>query len=339
VTSTIGRPAGIGARRLNEAAADPPAKEGLTVREIQRARILAAMSTIVSAEGVQRATVTQIINLARVPRGAFYENFSGRDDALRALVEHALERSRTRVREASEREVGRQRQTRAGLDTLLALYEAEPDIGRLCLIHSHHPGAGMRRLRSEVLSQLARHVAAGANEGRHEPGELSAECTVAGVLGVLEARLGERGKPRLSELAGELMSFIVLPYRGAVRARAERARTGASPTGSADACAERSAQDTVGGAESPRVRITYRTMRVLAAIGSRPGLSNVEVAEHSGIVDQGQISKLLKRLQAVGLVQNAGDGPEPWNTNAWRLTEEGQRLQRTVLDHHLPRRP
>jgi DNA-binding MarR family transcriptional regulator len=76
-------------------------------------------------------------------------------------------------------------------------------------------------------------------------------------------------------------------------------------------------------------------MRVLAAIASRPGLSNVEVGEQAGIGDQGQISKLLKRLQATGLLENTGAGQELGSTNAWRLTEEGRQLERSVLDHHV----
>jgi AcrR family transcriptional regulator len=301
------------------------------MRDIHRARILGAMSTIVSADGVERATVTHVISLARVPRGAFYEQFSGRDDALLALVESALERTRARVREASENELGWQRKTRAGLVALLALYEAEPEIGRLCLIHSHHPEQGLQRLRCEVMGQLAQMVAAGAVQGRQAPGGLSAQCTVAGVLGVLEARLREQPAPRLTELAGELMSFIVLPYRGARAARAARAR-GASR-------AAVPAVEAAARARPPGVRITYRTMRVLAAIGSRPGLSNQEVAEQAGIADPGQISKLLKRLQAVGLVANNGGGQELGSSNAWRLTEEGRLLERSVLAHYVARRP
>lgn len=310
----------------------PPAERGLSLGELQRARILASMNTVLGTHGVERATVTQVIKLARVPRGAFYQHFTGRDDALRALVANALARSRTRVLAASEQEAGWQPKMRAGLLAVLTLYEFEPEIGRLCLIHSQHPEPGMQRLRSEAVAQLARAVAAGASRGRHAPGALSAECTVAGVLGVLEARLQEQRKPRLSALAGELMSFIVLPYRGAAAARTERTRGSAGGT-------PLSGREDADGGQSAGIRITYRTMRVLAAIGSRPGLSNVEVAEEAGIGDQGQISKLLKRLQAIGLIEKTGGGQELGAANEWRLTDHGRQLERSVLDHHVPRRP
>lgn len=56
------------------------------------------------------------------------------------------------------------------------------------------------------------------------------------------------------------------------------------------------------------MRLTHRTVRVLMVIAERPGASNREVAERSGISDQGQISKLLTRLARLKLVENTGEG-------------------------------
>lgn len=304
---------------------------GLSLGELQRARILAGMSTILDTDGVEQTSVTRIVRAAGVPRAAFYQHFTGRDDALRALVHNAVARTRARVLQASEQEIGWQRKTRAGLEALLALYEAEPETGRLCLTHSRQPDPQMKHIRAETLAQLARHLAAGASQGRQPPGALSAQCTVGGVLAVLEARLAEQPTPALTALAGELMSFIVLPYRGATAAREARAAESAAPEAGTDSNG-RHRQDPA------RLRITYRTMRALAAIAADPGLSNVRVGERAGIADQGQISKLLKRLQTLGLVQNTGGGQELGAANAWELTEAGRQLERSILDHHTPAR-
>jgi DNA-binding MarR family transcriptional regulator len=79
------------------------------------------------------------------------------------------------------------------------------------------------------------------------------------------------------------------------------------------------------------MRLTYRTVRVLLAIGQQPGASNRHVAEAAGILDQGQTSKLLRRLAHLGLVENAsptdGQRGEP---NAWQLTTRGERLRETI---------
>ena len=78
------------------------------------------------------------------------------------------------------------------------------------------------------------------------------------------------------------------------------------------------------------MRLTHRTVRVLMAIAERSGASNREIAERSGIVDQGQISKLLTRLARLGLVENTGDGQEKGASNAWRLTARGAQVVRAT---------
>jgi len=129
---------------------------------------------------------------------------------------------------------------------------------------------------------------------------------------------------RPSELRGELMSLILLPYLGAAAAKRELARP-----------VRRRAQRPRGGhgateGPGPGPRITYRTARVLAAIAERPGASNREVANRAEVVDQGQISKLLSRLEAQGLIANVGGGGLRGAPNAWELTLRGEQIQQSV---------
>jgi AcrR family transcriptional regulator len=82
------------------------------------------------------------------------------------------------------------------------------------------------------------------------------------------------------------------------------------------------------------MRLTYRTMRVLSAIGEHPGASNRRVGEIAGTSDQGQISKLLMRLEKLGLVENVrgGERSRPMGEpNAWRLTARGEEIWRAVV--------
>ena len=78
------------------------------------------------------------------------------------------------------------------------------------------------------------------------------------------------------------------------------------------------------------MRLTYRTVRVLSVIGEQPGASNRQIAEDSGIVDQGQISKLLNRLARLKLVENLGEGQERGAANAWHLTPRGAQVERAT---------
>jgi DNA-binding IclR family transcriptional regulator len=79
-------------------------------------------------------------------------------------------------------------------------------------------------------------------------------------------------------------------------------------------------------------RLTYRTVRVLMAVAAHPGSSNRAVADGAGIKDQGQISKLLHRLERLGLIGNDGAGRLPGGPNAWRLTERGAQIERAIRE-------
>jgi len=78
------------------------------------------------------------------------------------------------------------------------------------------------------------------------------------------------------------------------------------------------------------VRSTYRTARVLSVIATNPGASNRAVAAAAGIVDEGQASKLLKRLERLGLIENMASDREPGGANAWRLTARGVEVERAL---------
>jgi chromosome segregation and condensation protein ScpB len=72
------------------------------------------------------------------------------------------------------------------------------------------------------------------------------------------------------------------------------------------------------------MRLTYRTVRVLMAVAANSGSSNRMVADGAGVSDPGQISKLLHRLERLGLIGNDGTGRPPGGPNAWSLTEKGR---------------
>src|SRR6202035_3329108 len=73
-------------------------------------------------------------------------------------------------------------------------------------------------------------------------------------------------------------------------------------------------------------RITYRTLCVIGVIAAHPGLCNREVAERAGVADAGQMSKLLSRLRAMGLLENRGAGYAAGAGNEWHLTPAGKRV-------------
>jgi len=73
---------------------------------------------------------------------------------------------------------------------------------------------------------------------------------------------------------------------------------------------------------------------VLKAIGELGGRgsppSNREIAIAAGITDEGQASKLLKRLEELGPIKSTARDRTPGEANAWRLTALGVEVERAL---------
>jgi AcrR family transcriptional regulator/DNA-binding MarR family transcriptional regulator len=305
------------------------------VEETQRTKILEATATLVAERGVAALTLGEIMARAGVSRRVFYECFDGRDACLLAAFDLGVERAVERIAPAYAAQSRWRDAIRAGLAELLRFVDDEPTLGRLCIVHSLSGGPVLLRRRAKVQSTLWEVVDRGRVEGasgRNEPPPVVAEGVVGAVLTVIQTRLlaqdAEPPEERPTiELFGSLMSLIALPYLGASAARRELTRPAPAPrVARGDTAAPPARYEDLG------VRLTYRTGRVLQAIARYPGASNREVAERAGIVDQGQISKLLSRLETVGVIANRSEGTSRGAPNAWRLTEHGEHVERGVQE-------
>jgi DNA-binding MarR family transcriptional regulator len=126
------------------------------------------------------------------------------------------------------------------------------------------------------------------------------------------------------DLLNPLMGMIVLPYLGEAAALRELARP--APVALIPANRKSSA-DSLEGLD---MRLTYRTIQVLAVIATESGLSNNAISRRAGVTDQGQISRLLARLARLELAENTGGRKAGRDTNAWTLTSKGHELLRVT---------
>jgi AcrR family transcriptional regulator len=299
------------------------------VTEIQRGRMLAAAVDAVDDVGYSGMTVAQVIGRARVSRKTFYDVFADREDCFLSVFEQALAQAGETVGAADAAEESWQDGVRAGLASMLALMDDEPALTRLCVVEALAAGERVLERRAEVMDRLAAVVDGARTEpgATLDPPSVTAEGVVGAVFQVIHSRVLEGSREPLFELLGPLMSMIVLPYLGTRAAGREVGRTTPRPE------RRRPARPRTGRAdplEGLKMRLTYRTVRVLMVISERPGASNREIAERSGISDQGQISKLLGRLARLELVENRGDGQEKGAANAWHLTARGQAVERAT---------
>lgn len=313
----------------------PEATGAAYVMPIQRARMISALVRVATEQGVAGVTVSSVVERSGVSRRTFYEVFDDCEDCLLTALADALARVRARVQAAYHAAGSEWRgRIRAGLAELLAFFEERPEIALLLVVQWPACGATALARRRSLLAQLAGVVREGGARagGRAEPPELTAEGVVGGVVSILEGRLsGPAPEGGLGALLNPLMSMIVLPYLGPAAARAELVRPLPAPTGGGERDDDDPLlRDPLMGLD---IRLTYRTARVLAAVAQLDGrASNRMIAQAAGITDQGQISKLLMRLQKHGLVRNLNprQGTPHGGPNAWALTPDGHAVERSL---------
>jgi AcrR family transcriptional regulator len=309
------------------------------VSDIQRSRLLAGAVAAVSELGYEQTTVGRITARARVSRRTFYEIFAGREECLAALLDDVVGQVQRELQTAGLERLSWRERIRTGLWTILSFLDREPLLAEVCVVEASRASGIVQARRATVLEGLV----AAVEEGRPQSsrgegcGALTAEGMVGAALAIVQARLLRTPREPLGDLLGELMGMIVLPYLGPAAARRERER----PAPALPVAASQSSASRPRGIADPLnglgIRVTYRTARVLAGVaelgkaGNAP--SNRQVADYAGIHDPGQVSKLLRRLEHLGLLANDGESRASGEPNAWKLTAKGEQVTRSIVLH------
>ncbi len=307
------------------------------------------MIDVVSERGRADATVAHVVARSGVSRRTFYEVFEDFEDCFLAALDQSFAEASRYVLDVYDPAEKWRTRIRSALAGLLEFLDDEPAMGRLCIVETLGAGLRVHQWRLTVLDVVVTAVDEGRKQSRSAKAlpPLTSEGVVGGVLSVLHARLvphvgSDRGATRakgtrrakgpgrigerpdsLLELTGALMAMVVLPYLGPAAAAKESARS-----------TPRRRSPRRGASGDPlrdlEMRLTYRTVRVLLAIAANPDASNRQVGAAAGIDDQGQISKLLARLEKLGLVHNNGAGQVRGAPNAWLLTKKGAEVEQLV---------
>jgi AcrR family transcriptional regulator len=303
--------------------------------EIQRVRLLAAAVRAVDELGYADTTVADITSRARVSRRTFYELFSDREACLAAVLEDALGLIAGELAAADLGGLGWRERVRLGLFTILSFLDREPVLARVCVVQALRGGPRVLERREVVLAQLASVVDGGRllSVRAQRCSSLTAEGLVGAAFSIVYARLLRGERRPLVGLLGELMGMIVLPYQGASAARREQVRPAPVPSSRSARLQRVSAESVLDPLGGVAMRLTYRTARILEGIAEHPGSSNREAAQRAGIADAGQVSKLLARLERLGLLANRGSGRVKGEPNAWSLTAKGEMVARSIRMH------
>ena len=304
---------------------------GRYVSGLQRGRLLSATFALVGEHGYEGLSARGVSERARVSNRRFYELFSDREDCFLAAFNQAVDGLERELRVAWESELGWTARVRGALVALLGVLDREPALRRLVVVEALAAGPRVLACRARVLEGLADVIDEGRVNARVPGGlpALVAEGVVGGTFGVIHARLLELHPEALLGLLGPLMAMIVLPYRGSVAAARELARPAPRLAAHVGRDGGALARRRSGSASLVDYRLTARTRMALVAVAGRPGLNNREVSEVIGLADQGQVSRMMRRLCEQGLIENAGARSKR-KARAWRLTAEGE----AVIDAH-----
>ena len=308
----------------------PPLRSQLA--DLHRARILSGTARTLDERGYASTTVAMVIEAARVSRSRFYELFSGSDACITALLEELVGYVEHHLRHRRVAEQPWDERVRQGLWVILSCLENEPLLARASVVHSVAVAGATAERREQVIAALVEQVDAGrALSGNDQVTPMTAEGAVGAAMRLVYSRLSNaEGAPELTDVFTELTGLILLPYLGADEVRRVQQRPAPEPIPAGVGSPLAGALDTSAEATDPlkgiSIRLTHRTALALQAVHRRPGASNREVAEGAGIGDPGQASKLLARLERLGLITNKAVTDTKWELNAWSLTPAGHRI-------------
>jgi AcrR family transcriptional regulator len=279
------------------------------------------MRDLACEQGYQAVSATALIGKARVSSKTFYENFAGADECFIATYDEATAEIEAVMRPAYMRPGTWEQRVRAALEALLEFLEDDRDLATLVFLEA--PKArellGDRRARILEILQLVLDSGRSGEKATATPALID-EMLVEGAISVIRARVASPQDGSLSRLVDELMSVITYSYIGPPT-------TAVAPPPLTPGQLVASSPGGPSTKPPSNIRMTYRTLRVLTALVKNPGASNREVAEGASIKDQGQISKILRRMADQGLVRNEGEHRNG-APKRWYLTDPGQALQR-----------
>jgi AcrR family transcriptional regulator/DNA-binding MarR family transcriptional regulator len=289
-------------------------------------RIVAAAQRLLREVPTETLSVASVCAAAGVSRSTFYASFADRDEMVLAVFDDVTQRAGAAMNTARQAQGSWLDGVREALIELLGMLDEDPRLGRFIVAGSLAGDEALLARRTRALACLVDALEEGCPPAAAEalPAPFGGEAVVGAVISILHSRLLEDPVPPLLPICGSLMSVIVLSYLGVEAARGELARS--LPSRARSTGVRLSAIESLRGAAPPaRARTTPRMMQLLAVIGERPGISNRDVAFAVGIRDPSQVSRLLARLERLGLVAD-GASERAGTRKAWRLTAAGADL-------------
>jgi AcrR family transcriptional regulator len=175
----------------------------------QRERILDALANLAAAKGYGATTIPEIVQEAAVSVQAFYEHFSGKEDAFLVAYEIGHRKALAIVERAYESEEDWPAAVRTGIAMLLEFLASEPAYAHLALIDALTASPKAAEVAHDGMSAYAGMLEPGLqfNVNGNPPTAVSVEATAGALFElcfVYVATERTRELPRLLEVAGDI---------------------------------------------------------------------------------------------------------------------------------------
>ena len=301
------------------------------VVEARRARVVRAIVEVVAEEGWAGASVEMVIERARVSRKTLYELFpGGLRQGLAAALQDTAEQVNRLALEKLETGGPWQDGVRGALAALLAFFDSEPTLARLCFVETLAGDREIVERRAHALRTFQGLVVARVERDVGALPPSVAESAIASVIGILYNRLIAADPEPLIDLLGELMGTLMRMSAASDRtvkeeiSRSEKLAKAIHREAPSPSPAASETDDPQALHGPPGEVTTQRTRTCLLYLAEHADASNRDIGEAAGVPHKSQTSKLLSQLRQGNLITVHRDGPGA--QNKWRLAPRGKQL-------------
>ena len=211
----------------------PRGPHALTRDEVsasQHARLVRAFTELLAERGYGAVTIGELAKRAGVSRGAFYEQFSSKEDCLLAAYEAFASGLLVAMTDGVSDDASWDEFISITLDGYLGTLERDPVAARAFIVEMDAGGERARERRRQAIHGFAallahRHRSIQAIDS--EVGDLPESVYLGLALGVRELvheRLCHEETPRLADLRPDVILWITAMVEGAAAARSRLAR-------------------------------------------------------------------------------------------------------------------
>lgn len=179
------------------------------VEQVQRERLLAAVTEVVAELGYQETTVRKLIAQAGVSRRTYYDLFADKEECFLTAYDEIVGHVLTRMRDAAPAEAEPAERLRGALRELLEFCADEPAAARACIVEILAAGPAGRDRRARTMKAMAALAETALADVHDDPdlAALSAQSLVGSVHELIYAPVDRGEVERLPELVDTIVAL------------------------------------------------------------------------------------------------------------------------------------